>query len=321
MRILFITSGYKGIYDWFESWIQDELIKEHKVFFYYFSQGVKELESILQTFKPELALTLVGYKIPKIMLEILKQYEIKTSIWLTEDPYNMDRSIGLMKDFDYLFTIDTSALEYYKKIGHKKAFHLPLAANPDVFQPKKVAEEFKSDICFVGYPYPDRIQLLEFILQRTTYKVSVIGFWSRYLRSYWKNNNLIINEGWAEPPTVANYYNGAKIVLNSHRPLNLRQNKNKLGIAAKSINNRTFDVAACGAFQLIEFREDLTKHFIENEEMVAFRNIDDLIQKIHYYIKADTERKAIANKARNRVLKDHTFQHRIEQMLSIIRKS
>ncbi|KON88349.1 hypothetical protein AF332_17090 [Sporosarcina globispora] len=321
MRILFITSGYQGIYDWFESWIHDELKKEHKVIFYYFNQGVKELESILQSFKPEMALTLVGYKMPIAIVEFLKQYGVKTSIWLTEDPYNIDRSIGLMNDFDYLFTIDTAALEFYKKKGLKRAYHLPLAANPNVFIPKKVPGEFESDICFVGYPYPDRIQLLEFILEKTSYKVRVIGNWSRYLRSYWQNSNLNIDEGWVEPPIVANYYNGAKIVLNSHRPSNLRQNKNKLGIAGKSINNRTFDVAACAAFQLIEFREDLSNHFVENEEIIAFRSMKDLLEKVHYYMKADKERELIAHKARIRVLKEHTFQHRLEQMLSVIGKA
>lgn len=318
MRILFITSGYKGIYDWFESWIHSELIKEHHVTFYTFSQGIKDFESIIQKFKPELALTIVGYKLPKIIIQLLNQYGIKTSLWLTEDPYNLDRSIGLINDFEYLFTIDTAALEYYQKIGHKKAYHLPLAANTDVFNPQKVEEEFKSDICFVGYPYPDRLKILEFLLLNTSYKISVVGNWSRYLRNYRQNKNLIINEGWVEPPKVADYYNGAKIVLNSHRPSNLRQNKNKLGIVGKSINNRTFDVAACAAFQLIEFKEDLANHFVENKEIVAFRDMEELVDKIHYYMAADIERTNIANKARDRVLKEHTFQHRIDKMLSLI---
>lgn len=148
----------------------------------------------------------------------------------------------------------------------------------------------------------------------------MVGNWSRYLRSYRKYSNLNIDEGWVEPQIAADYYNGAKIVLNSHRPSNLRQNKNKLGITGKSINNRTFDVAACSAFQLIEFREDLPKHFIENKEIIAFRNMQELIEKVHYYMKADKERDAIANKARSRVLQEHTFQHRIEQMLSLIGK-
>ena len=85
-----------------------------------------------------------------------------------------------------------------------------------------------------------------------------------------------------EPSIVADFYNGANIVLNTHRPFNLKQNQNRLGIEGKTINNRTFDVAACGSFQLIEFKEDLPNHFIEDEEMVSFRSDQELLKKIDY---------------------------------------
>lgn len=143
MRILFITSGYKGIYDWFESWIHTELIKEHQVTFYTFSQGLKDFETIIQNSKPELALTIVGYKLPKIIIQLLNQYGIKTSLWLTEDPYNLDRSIGLINDFEYLFTIDTAALEYYQKIGIRKLTTCRLLQTPMFLIPKRLKKNSK----------------------------------------------------------------------------------------------------------------------------------------------------------------------------------
>jgi spore maturation protein CgeB len=110
-------------------------------------------------------------------------------------------------------------------------------------------------------------------------------------------------------------------VLNTHRPFNLKHNQNRLGIVGKSINNRTFDVAACGSFQLIQFKEDLPNHFIENEEIVSFNNNQELAQKIDYYLKSEEERRWIADNARKRVLKDHTFEQRLENMLELIKNS
>ncbi|MNI82927.1 Spore protein YkvP [compost metagenome] len=112
-----------------------------------------------------------------------------------------------------------------------------------------------------------------------------------------------------------NYYNGSKIVLNIHRPSDEKYNKNRTGIIAKSINNRTFDAASCEAFQLVDSKEELVKHFEEGKEIISYQDNNDLLEKIHYYIAHDEERKRIAKKARKRVLTSHTFQHRIDHLL------
>lgn len=320
MKILFITSGQAGIYKWLETWIQTELKKKHEVKFFDFKDGLSTLKTITQLFKPEVALTLVG-NFPTVMVQWLKQQGIRTAVWLTEDPYYMDRTSVLVDHYDHMFTIDTAALEYYQKRGHKKTYHLPLGVNPEVFKPKKVEAKYMSDICLVGFPYPDRVRYVQLFLHNTSYKISVVGNWRRLLRSFRRSPNLLIYEGWAEPKIVADFYNGAKIVLNTHRPFNLNYNQNQLGVAGKSINNRTFDIAACAAFQLIDFKEDLPNHFIEDEEIVSYKKFEELIEKTQYYIQNGEERKIIANKARERVLKEHTLQHRLEKMISLINGS
>jgi spore maturation protein CgeB len=318
MRILLVTSGYKGIYEWFESWIQTDLSKKHEVTFFDFEQGISALQSIVQFSKPDLVLTLVGLNFPTSMLHWLKQHGIKTAGWFTEDPYYIDQTLKLVNEYDYVFTIDSASLEYYQKKGHNQAYHLPLATNPTIFMPKQVEEKYRSDICLVGYPYPDRINYVKLLLQYTSYKILLVGNWKPYVHKFRRKENLIIHEGWVEPQVVANYYNGAKIVLNTHRPPTLRHNQNKLGVTGKSINNRTFDVAACSAFQLIEFKEDLPQHFMEEVEIVSFKSLEELLEKTHHFINADAERKNIANKARERVLKEHTFQHRLDKLVSLI---
>jgi spore maturation protein CgeB len=321
LNILFITSSYKGIYDHFEAWIVSELKKNHTVEFFNPKDGLSNLQSVTRGFIPELAFTLVGFKLQIQIVQWLKKQQIKTAVWYTEDPYFMDRTQALSQYYDFVFTIDSAALEFYKNNGHLNAYQFPLATEPQVFRPKQVEAKYRSDICIVGFPYPDRIQLIQFLLQNTAYKIKVVGKWSNPLFRFRSNPKLMIHEGWVEPSVVSDFYNGAKIVLNTHRPFNLKQNQNKLGIIGKSINNRTFDIAACGSFQLIEFKEDLPKHFIEEEEIVSFNNNHELVQKIDYYMKTEEERQRIADNARNRVLKEHTFEHRLERMLELMKDS
>lgn len=319
LKILLISSSYKGIYDYFEDWTFTELQKKHEVKMFYVNDGLPALKSLTKKLHPDAALTLVGFKLPSPMLQWLKTEKVKTAVWFTEDPYYMDRTKILSSSFDYVFTIDSAALEFYQSNGHKQAFQLPLATEPHVFKPKQVDQKYRSDICIVGFPYPERVQFIQFLLLNTPYKIKVVGKWTNPLFRFRSNPKLMIHEGWFEPSMVANFYNGAKIVLNTHRPFNLKQNQNRLGIIGKSINNRTFDAAACSSFQLIEFKEDLPSCFLENEEMVSFTNQQELVQQIHYYLKSEEERNQIAANARNRVLNEHTFEHRLEKMINLIK--
>lgn len=322
MKILFIPSGYKGgIYDYFESWIISEIRKKHEVQLFHSSVGLPALKTLTNKYRPDAAITLVGFKMPVQMVQWLKEQKVITAVWFTEDPYYMDRTKGLFNYFDFVFTIDDAALAYYRENGHQHAYQLPLATEPSVFKPKNVETRFKSDICVVGFPYPDRVKYIQLLLQKTNYQIIVVGKWRNLLFGSIQNPKLKIHEGWVEPAIVANYYNGAKIVLNSHRPFNLRQNQNQIGIKGKSINNRTFDVASCSAFQLIEFKENLPNLFIEGEEIEAFHSNQELFEKIDFYMQNEEKRKLIATNARNRVLKEHTFEYRLNKMLAYIERS
>lgn len=321
MKILFISSGYNGIYDYFEAWIFQELSKKHEVKFFQIKSGLRSLQTLTKSFLPETAITMVGFKLPINMVQWLKANKIKTAIWFTEDPYYIDQTAELSHHYDFVFTIDLAALEFYKKNGHKHVYQLPLATDPEIFRPKVMEGQSKSDICIVGYPYPDRVQHVQFLLQNTPYNIRVVGNWKKPLYYYQNNPKLIINEGWVKPSIAADFYNYAKIILNTHRPFNLKHNQNRLGIEGKSINNRTFDVAACGAFQLIEFKEDLPNHFVEDVEIAAFKSNEELLKKIEYYLQNDIEREKMAANARNRVLKDHTFEKRLDKLIHIISNS
>jgi len=122
MKILFISSDYSGIYDHFEAWILRELKKKHEVNVFQIKSGLRVLQPLTKSFKPEVAITLVGFKLPARMIHWLKQQQIKTAVWFTEDPYYMDQTAELSRYYDFVFTIDTAALEFYEKNGHKHAY-------------------------------------------------------------------------------------------------------------------------------------------------------------------------------------------------------
>ena len=55
-----------------------------------------------------------------------------------------------------------------------------------------------------------------------------------------------------------------------------------------------------------------------NHEIITFRSIDVLKKLVRYYLKNDKVREDISKKARARVLKEHTFEHRLSEMLTFV---
>ncbi len=88
-----------------------------------------------------------------------------------------------------------------------------------------------------------------------------------------------------------------------------------------SLSKRTFDIPACGGFVLGDFREALLWHFEDGKEVVYFREKGELKGLIKYYLHHPDEREAIAQQARRRILKDHTYLHRIRRILEVMKET
>ncbi|WJE53838.1 glycosyltransferase [Bacillus cereus] len=119
------------------------------------------------------------------------------------------------------------------------------------------------------------------------------------------------------PELVSYFYNGANIVLNPHRSHNFLLNQNTSGIISESINNRTFDIAACGTFQLIEEKPNLRSFFTE-EKMISYQDYEDCLCKVVTYMNDEKKREIIAQKGQKIVIGQHRFRQRVKEMMKII---
>jgi spore maturation protein CgeB len=320
MNILYMSSGYKRIYQFFDQCILNELQKFPDVSVEYFANphDCSSLKSVCDEFKPDMVLTMLGDNLSQNTLNWIKRQAFRSILWLTEDPYYIDRAIKVMPYFDITFSIDYAAVDYYKTLQFTNVHHLPLGTDPHVFSPAGTGNK-NIDVCLIGYPYPDRIRIASSILKNTPYRIHVVGnMWRTQFFRRGTTANLSLLNRWVPPMEAAHYYRHAKIVLNTFRPFNEKTNLNRAGVVNRSVNNRTFDIAGCGAFQLIQSIDDLSQYFEEKKEIVSFQTDDDLIDKLAYYLKNDTERLTIGANARKKVLLQHTFHHRLSQILETI---
>lgn len=103
-------------------------------------------------------------------------------------------------------------------------------------------------------------------------------------------------------------YNASKINLN----ITVHQSKG-------AISQRPFDISAAGGFCLSDYRWELGNLFTIGEEIIPYRDTDELLRLSRYYLTHEEERREVAKRARNRVLRDHTYKKRMEEMLGIIK--
>ncbi len=83
----------------------------------------------------------------------------------------------------------------------------------------------------------------------------------------------------------------------------------------EAVNQRVFDVPACGAFLLTDYQDSMNNLFEVNKEIIVYRHRDEVPEIIKFYLKYPWERERVALLGRERVLKDHTYKHRLRVLI------
>jgi spore maturation protein CgeB len=117
-----------------------------------------------------------------------------------------------------------------------------------------------------------------------------------------------------EPEEAVKIFNATRINLNLHSSV-----RSDMLVSHGDLDNpRTFELAACGAFQLTD-RRALMPELFEEDELATFTSMDALRAALDHYLAHPEERAPMAAKTRARVLADHTYQHRMRALVDTIR--
>ncbi|HEX9127213.1 MAG TPA: glycosyltransferase, partial [Methylomirabilota bacterium] len=68
----------------------------------------------------------------------------------------------------------------------------------------------------------------------------------------------------------------------------------------------------------VDFKDELPALFTPGEEVVAYRDLDEMKKHLTYYLAHPDEARAIGQNALKRALREHTLRHRIDEMLAVI---
>jgi SAM-dependent methyltransferase len=143
------------------------------------------------------------------------------------------------------------------------------------------------------------------------FNVAVFGGDPAYLHKM--NRQLIIDQQNINYyPATQSYLDAQKIYKNSKINLNITSLQFDTAVI-----NRVIDVGTCGGFVLTDWKSDLSKMTSVSEE-ISYKTIDELNQKIDYYLSHERERLEIAAQLSEDVRKNCSYSQTVDYILSCL---
>jgi spore maturation protein CgeB len=197
----------------------------------------------------------------------------------------------------------------YIKHAYDPARHEPRLPDPSqgirTGEPRTPAH----DVVFVGTGFEERIEQLTAV-DWEGIDLGLYGNWT-LLGSRHKLRKFVRSGPISNEQTAA-LYRAAKIGLNLHRSSQTYGRGVRHIQGAESINPRAYELAACGVFQIADYRAELEETFGDAVPTFVPGHLEDTLRA---YL-ADTQaRRYAARQARERV-HSHTFAARAAQLLA-----
>ena len=263
-------------------------------------------------FNPDLILALAQAPLTPESISTLKKLNIPIAFWFVEDFRTLKYWRDVAPFYDYFFTLQRGEfIDELLSIGAKNSYYLPQGCLPSVHKEINLSrddiDQYSADISFMGAGYYNRVQSFPRLLNHDFKIWGTEWALESLVGSRVQNKNKRV-----DPFDTVKIYNAGKINLNLHSSTS-HEGVNPVG---DFVNPRTFEIAACGGFQLVDERSELADLMAPGIEVATFNSIDDLCEKVNYYLKYEDEARSIAAKGKTKVLKEHTIQHRMHEMLT-----
>lgn len=216
--------------------------------------------------------------------------------WFPDGPHLLDLSLRIGAAYDWCFIFDSSMVARHRALG-RRAEYLAEGFDPGYHRTMAVEKAASHRIAFVGSYEPLRAAALA--------AVSDLGLSAR-------------GPGWPRGPLYGDAFvrafAEADVALNIHQFFGDSPEGERYGTGA---NRRVFELSGIGTVQLCDAKADIHRHFREGEEIVLFRTPQELRAAAIRLLADPEERACVAARARVRAVREHTWRHRLEELLTV----
>jgi spore maturation protein CgeB len=251
----------------------------------------------------------------------LRTFDIYKVIRTSDGPLTAyDRDFAYIHAYDHVlyhspaYSRDLDMRDKLLYVGARHVDFWPFAIFDAAFDPSHTEESLFArprdiDVVFVGFPYLGKLPVFARLKKALGSRLVMHGFDYRY--------NLYFNArygwpGWVGPPLTpgrqyVDVYERAKIGFNVH-------NRGDYTVGSY----RLFELPANGVMQISDGGEHLEAFFETGREIVSYRTVDEMIDKIRYYLAHGEEREEVARNGYRRAMRDHRIAHRLREAGALI---
>jgi len=310
----------------------------------------RRLSEVARLEKPDLMFTILfsDQLDARVIRELTEQDGVTTLNWFCDDHWRFDNySRTWAPCFSWVVTTAASALPKYAQLGYRNVIKSQWACNDALY--RKTELPLMYDVSFVGQPHGNRRWVVQ-RLRQAGVNVHVWGSgWDSgrvspdELIRVFNQSRINLNLTNASMPVLSSSvktgskgqglvaraldcvpFGGqvkamGKAYLSSMRGRGVDPVASDCSEAAgvdyaDQIKGRNFEVPGCGGFLLTGRADNLDEYYEIGKEVVCFHDVDDMIEKVRYYLKREDERSTIAQAGYERTLRDHKYEHRFHEI-------
>ncbi|HVH72646.1 MAG TPA: glycosyltransferase [Candidatus Dormibacteraeota bacterium] len=216
----------------------------------------------------------------------LTDVDIPTACFHVDTYAYTRRRIAWSTLFDHVFVFHPAYDTEFGKAGHSGAHFLPHAVDGELFKGREWERNY--EVGWVGQVRGPIYRRREMILPALSESFHMNDLARRYsleeMAKVYRRSRVVVNIGRDDFPQDANL--------------------------------RTFEAMGAGALLITSLPSELTQiGFKEGVHFIGYHEADEIQPLVRKYLADDSARKHIADAARERVLREHTYDQRVESLL------
>lgn len=302
---------------------------------------------LFEKFKPDIFITSLGPLNLKFLdLDLVSKQKkrgmkvfVNVPFWHTPfSKLRINETLGLSSNKEYIKLIKSGKfgdvyynvceqndprMDGFEKITGYKYETILLAADKTI-NFHEYLDKYKSDISFIGTLLPGKVNFFQNQVYplKNKYNVKLYGqdwtYFERitgFIQKVGQYFNIPIIKSIKKPKLELEderkIYSSSIISINVHEDY-----QRKFGLEC---NERTFKIPLCGGFEISDNVACIRKYLRDGKEIVIAKDKDDWFDKIDYYMKNQNKRLPIIEAGRKKVLNEHTYHNRVNQMIHIFK--
>lgn len=228
---------------------------------------------------------------------------------LSRDP--SDPFHALIPGYDLILTYGGGApvVDGYLRLGARACVPVYNALDPDTHHPVSPQARFEGDLAFLGNRLPDR----EARVDAFFFRAASLSPGSRF---------ILGGNGWQDRPMPPNVRALGHVYTEDHNALNctpravLNISRESMARNGFSPATRVFEAAGAGACLITDAWEGIDRFLEPGREILVAKDGAEVAE--HLAGLTSARAKEIGRAARHRVMAEHTYRHRAEQVMALL---